>query len=137
MITFSCKPSAIPWEPTWLPGPNGRRLKRVIKRIEVRSNGGYLNYIEPGFLSDQTSWPSWFMMISWIPPIKRWLRDRHGKYSLAALLHDDLLKTRLDMPKWRIDDAYHDALRSLSTSALESFIFWMAVRTRTPGKKKA
>ena len=54
-------------------------------------------------------------------------------YRAAALLHDRMLDAA-EHPKWVIDWLFMGALRASGVSALEAGIFWLAVRTRRPGK---
>lgn len=125
MITFG----RLELEPTWLPGPRGRRLYRVAKDCEVRLNGSFLCVIERGFLTDKTSWPWQMLWLCWIATVRRWVRDRRGRYTQAAVLHDHLLKTTR-RPKWQVDLLYKAALRATGVSALEAWLFGSAVRVR-------
>lgn len=99
-------------------------MRRVIRPVEVRLNGSYLCQIEAGYVSDGLSRP-WWVFWKW----GRWT----AKYQAAALLHDHLLDTS-PHPKWVIDWLFMGALRASGVSALEAGIFWLAVRTRRPGK---
>lgn len=97
-----------------------KRRRRVREDIEVRLNGSYLCTIQAGFVSDGMSFPIW--QWTWDDP---W----HERYVGAALLHDWLLKYS-DLPKWQIDWLFEGALRDAGVSALETWIFTNAVRTR-------
>lgn len=104
---------------------NGLPLRRVIEPIPVFIFGYPLLTIPVGFESDGTSLPR-FARLFWKDG---WRED----YAGPALLHDYLLE-HSDFPKSQIDWLYQGALRSNDVSALETGIFWLAVRTREPGK---
>lgn len=116
------------------PGPDPARPWVVEKNCMVRLNGSYLTLIEAGYRTDKTSWPrellEWFR---WLPFVARWLDETSERYDDAAVLHDHLLDTT-QRSKRDIDLLYLAALGSTGVSSLESVIFWLAVRTRTPGK---
>lgn len=102
----------------------GSRAARLIASVDVSLNGQPLCVIPDGYDSDGLSRP-WWMFWKW--------RRFDARYRDAALLHDYLLDTS-DLPKWTIDWLFMGALRASGVSALEAGIFWLAVRTRKPGK---
>lgn len=107
----------------------------VVRDCMVRLNGAYLTVIEAGYRTDKTSWPRKFLAwFRWIPSVDRWLDATNDRYDRAAVLHDHLLDTSV-RTKREIDLIYLAALGSTGVSSLESAIFWLAVRTRKPGKQ--
>lgn len=124
MITFG----QLVLEPTWLPGLHGRRLYRVVYDCPVWLNGAPLCVIRAGFLTDKTSWLPCFYRLMWITTIRRWIRDRRGRYTLSSVLHDWLLCTAT--PKWLTDLLYKMALRATGVSALEAWLFGSMVRVK-------
>ena len=100
------------------------RWQEVVEPGHATLNGHPLCTFEAGYRSDGLSRP-WWMFWKW--------RRFDARYRDAALLHDYLLDTS-DLPKWVIDWLFMGALRASGVSALEAGIFWLAVRTRKPGK---
>lgn len=125
MIVTTDKPLIL--EKTWLPKIRGRSIYRVKGNTVVRLRGAYLTVLEDGYLTDCMSWP-FIRLVKIIFP--SWFKkEKISKYTLAAVVHDHLLQTT-NMPKWQVDNIFYLALRSNSVSALEAFIFKMAVRSK-------
>lgn len=101
-----------------------RKWQEVVEPCIVTLNGQPLCIIEAGYRSDGLS-RRWWMPTKWGRFVER--------YRAAALLHDRMLDAA-EHPKWVIDWLFMGALRASGVSALEAGIFWLAVRTRRPGK---
>ena len=101
-----------------------RKWQEVVEPCPVTLNGYPLCIIEAGYRSDGLS-RRWWMPSKWGRFVER--------YRAAALLHDRLLDAA-EHPKWVIDWLFMGALRASGVSALEAGLFWLAVRTRRPGK---
>lgn len=108
-----------------VPVEGSKRKRRVVTAIPVYLFGVYLLTIAADFVSDGMSFPPW--QWTWDDP---W----HDRYVGPALLHDWLLHLRrrglTTYPKWLIDWLFEGALRSGGVSALETWLFTNAVRTK-------
>lgn len=93
---------------------------RLLYDVTYKAGEYTVCHVPAGFISDGFS-RRWWMPLKW----SRW----REKYRSAALLHDYMLHRR-HVPKWEADWWFHGALRSNNVSALESGLFWLAVRTR-------
>lgn len=73
-----------------------------------------------------------------IPRLLGWFANSYGTHTLAALLHDHLVRngTRLDPPvaRHRADDVFRTALGELGVPYLRSLIMWSAVVLATRWK---
>lgn len=98
---------------------NGRKIMRLRSPLTVKMRAYLLYVIPAGFESDGLSRP-FFLGRKW---------ESWGRYSGPALLHDYLLEETA-LPKWQVDWLFMGALRSCGVSALESGLFWLAVRTK-------
>lgn len=103
----------------------GGGWQEVLSPCPVTLNGHPLTTIPAGYRSDGLS-RQW-----WMP--RKWGRFA-DRYRPAALLHDYLLD-EARLTKAEIDWLFMGALRSTGVSALEAGAFWLAVRTRRPGKR--
>ena len=99
--------------------------QEVVAACPVSLNGHPLCTIPAGYRSDGLS------RRGWMP--RRWGRFS-PRYRAAALLHDYLLDEAW-LTKAEIDWLFMGALRSTGVAALEAGLFWLAVRTRRPGKR--
>ena len=119
MITFS----KIWMEPTPWRTKQGLLLKEVQEDIQVFDYGIEVDRIKKGFISDGNSFP-FFIRLTWDDP---W----HQRYIGPALWHDQMLVEQDKWPhKWEVDLNYLKALRSTGVSALESTLFYHAVRIK-------
>jgi hypothetical protein len=70
-----------------------------------------------------------------IPQFLGWFVSRYGRHTLAALLHDHLVRNgaRLDPPvaRYRADEVFLEALTLLDVAYLRSRIMWSAVTFAT------
>lgn len=102
--------------------PSARRgYRRVTKAVEVSFSGRVVLVIPAGYEFDGMSLPKW--QLTWDDP---W----HYRYVAAALLHDYSLGDCPGWSKWYCDWMFEGALRSQGVSALETWVFTTAVRTR-------
>ena len=66
-----------------------------------------------------------------IPRLMGWFANSYGRHTLAALLHDHLVRNgdRLEpeVPRHRADDVFRSALGELGVAHLRSLIMWSAV----------
>ena len=110
----------------WEPVPNRKARRRMAADCRVWLNGQLLTTIRKGFDSDGMSFP-WGVRLTWDDP---W----HDRYAFGAWLHDwllDLLAREMtSLKKWQIDWLAEGCWRSFGVSALETWIFTNAVRTR-------
>jgi hypothetical protein len=107
-----------------LPKARGREQRALKYAVPVYFDGVKIDEIAAGFVSDCMSTPR---LVGWFKP--RWWKTWGTKYEAASLWHDWLLK-KSGRRKAICDVLFLLALISAAVSALESCIFWLAVRTR-------
>ena len=100
---------------------NGRGVFRMVMPARYRFEPfGMTVDVPAGFETDGASIP-WFAR-AWLSP---W-----GRVAFAAILHDFLLETAHDWPKWLIDRAFHAAMLGQGVHPIAAAVMWCAVRTR-------
>jgi hypothetical protein len=96
--------------------------------IVYQLNGYPLTTVNPGFVTDKTSWPAILKaLLGWTPKVKRWLKDE--RYTPAAILHDALLVDG-SFSKAEIDWLYMAALKEAGVPSFEAHLFFLAVRSK-------
>ena len=110
----------------WEPIPGSKRGRRLIADRPVYLNGALLCVLPLGLESDGMSFPLG-VRLTWDDP---W----HVRYEDGAWLHDGLLELQargeIDLKKWQIDWLAEGGWRTSGVSALETWIFTNAIRTR-------
>lgn len=110
----------------WEPVTGSQRRRRLTQARPVYLNGFLLWVLPVGLESDGMSFPLG-VRLTWDDP---W----HHRYEDGAWLHDGLLELlargQIDLKKWQIDWLAEGCWRTSGVSALETWLFTNAVRTR-------
>ena len=76
-----------------------------------------------------------------IPPFMRWLTNTYGTHTLAAILHDELIRTKPNDGAMRSDVVsdrfFREMLRACEVGVMTSWVMWTGVALRTRWKAGA